>query len=194
MKNLIIFDIDDTLVRSSANVYVMRNNAVVKKLTTGEFTKYKLAEDEIFDFREFSCSKQFYESAKPIHSTVDTLKHDLAINNKVVMVTARADFNDRELFLDTFRSIGIDMDLVHVYRAGNITNGSIESKKRDIVHHLLSADKYAKAVMYDDCQKNLNAFMDLAEEFSDVKFFAIQVDEKGDLCEKYRSHNNRFSS
>jgi hypothetical protein len=194
MKNLIIFDIDDTLVRSSANVYVVRNNTVVKKLTTGEFTKYKLAEDEIFDFREFSCSKQFYESAKPIDSTVETLKHDIAVNNKVVMVTARADFNDREMFLDTFRSIGINMDQVHVYRAGNIRNGSIESKKRAIVHQLLAAEQYAKAVMYDDCQKNLNAFMDLAEEFPDVKFFAIQVDEKGEHCEKYRSHNHTASS
>jgi hypothetical protein len=48
--------------------------------------------------------------------------------------------------------------------------------------------------MYDDCQKNLNAFMGLAEEFSDVKFFAIQVDEKGEHCEKYRSYNRTSSS
>jgi hypothetical protein len=34
------------------------------------------------------------------------------------MVTARADFNDRELFLDTFRKWGIDMSRVHVYRDG----------------------------------------------------------------------------
>lgn len=187
MKNLVIFDIDDTLVHSSAQVYVIKDSAIIKKLTTAEFTNYKLEPEETFDFREFSCSKQFYETAKPINSTVETIKHDIALNNKVVMVTARADFNDRELFLDTFRSLGINMDMVHVYRAGNIRSGTIEEKKKSIIRNLLAADAYTKAVMYDDSEKNLNSFMDLVEEFPSVKFYAIHVDEAGETFEKSRS-------
>ena len=46
------------------------------------------------------------------------------------MVTARADFDDKELFLNTFRKYKIDMNKVHVYRAGNMKGGSLKRTKK----------------------------------------------------------------
>ena len=71
------------------------------------------------------------------------------------MVTARADFNDRELFLDTFRKYGVDMSKVHVYRAGNMKiKAQTEEKKKIIIRNLLNQGHYTKAIMYDDAIPN----------------------------------------
>ena len=107
---------------------------------------------------------------------MNQLKRDIAESNKVAMVTARADFDDRDLFLDTFRKYGIDIDRVHVYRAGNIDDGtSIDQKKKQIIRTLLLRDQYSKAIMYDDSIKNLNGFLELAHEFPGTKFYAWAV-------------------
>jgi hypothetical protein len=82
--------------------------------------------------------REFFEKAKPILPMIDQLKRDIATGNKVIMVTARSDFNDRDIFLSTFHRFGIDMSKVHVYRAGNIKDGSTEEKKK---YHLLESGK-----------------------------------------------------
>ena len=127
---LVVFDIDDTLVHTSTKVKVMKDRKVVRELNSHEFTNYKLKDGEEFDFENFRNAKEFFDNAKPILPMMNQLKRDINRGNKVVMVTARADFDDKELFLDTFRKYGINMNKVHVYRAGNMKGGSIEENKK----------------------------------------------------------------
>jgi pyrimidine deaminase RibD-like protein len=122
---------------------------------------------------------------------INQLKHDIATGNKVVMVTARADFNDRELFLDTFRKYGIDMSKVHVYRAGNfVGKASTEEKKKIIIRNLLEKDHYSKAIMYDDAIPNLEAFVSLKEEYPHTKFYAWHVSLEGEASEYHRTNES----
>ena len=180
MKKLVIFDIDDTLVHTQTLVHVTRGSETVAKLNSRDFTHYTLKDGESFDFKEFSNARAFFENSKPIIPMMNQLKRDIAESNKVVMVTARSDFDDRDLFLDTFRKYGIDIDKVHVYRAGNIDDGTrIEIKKKQIIKTLLLRDQYNKAIMYDDSVKNLNRFLELAHEFSATKFYAWAVNPCG---------------
>jgi len=183
-RKLVVFDIDDTLVHTGTKVKVMRDGQVIHSLNSHDFTHYKLKSGEEFDFGDFRDAREFFEKSKPIIPMINQLKHDIATGNKVVMVTARADFDDRELFLDTFRKYGINMDKVHVFRAGNMTDKiKIEEKKKIIIRHLLDKQPYTKAIMYDDAKPNLETFFSLHREYPRTKFYAWHVSLDGDAAE-----------
>jgi FMN phosphatase YigB (HAD superfamily) len=188
-SKLVIFDIDDTLVHTQTKVHVVKDGQIVKSLNSHEFTHYKLQDGEQFDFGAFRDAKEFFDNAKPIIPMLNQLKQDIATGNKVVMVTARADFDDRELFLDTFRKYGVDMNKVHVYRAGNMT-GKIqtEEKKKIIIRDLLNKGRYNKAIMYDDAEPNLQSFVELKKEYPKTKFYAWHVSLEGEASEYDRTN------
>jgi GNAT superfamily N-acetyltransferase len=178
-QKLVVFDIDDTLVHTQTQVHVIRDGRVIRSLNSHDFTHYRLQPGESFDFADFRNAREFFEKSRPIIPMMNQLKHDINTGNRVVMVTARADFDDKELFLDTFRKYGIDMSRVHVYRAGNMTGASTEEKKKKIIRDLLNRGSYTKAIMYDDAVPNLNSFMELKQEYPDTRFYAWHVDPEG---------------
>ena len=122
---------------------------------------------------------------------IGQLKRDINTGNKVIMVTAREDFNDREIFLNTFRRFGIDMSKVHVYRAGNIKDKlSTEEKKKIIIRKVLDSNEYTKAIMYDDAIPNLELFLSLKDSHPGVKFYAWYVNPKGEAVEIGRTNES----
>jgi len=186
---LVIFDIDDTLVHTQTRVHVLQHGQRQHSLNSHEFTHYKLKPGEEFDFGDFRDAREFFANARPIIPMIDQLKQDIATGNRVVMVTARADFNDRELFLDTFRKYGVDMNRVHVYRAGNITGRmQTEEKKKKIIRDLLNQHSYTKAIMYDDAVPNLTSFLELKQEYPKTKFYAWHVSLEGVATEYQRTN------
>jgi FMN phosphatase YigB (HAD superfamily) len=188
-KKLVIFDIDDTLVHTQTKVHVIKNGKLVHSLNSHDFTHYKLKPGEEFDFGDFADAREFFEKSKPIIPMINLLKRDINTGNKVVMVTARADFNDRELFLDTFRKYGVDMSKVHVYRAGNMQGKiSTENKKKLIINQLLEKDNYDKAIMYDDALPNLQTFISLKKDHPNTKFYAWHVNREGKAREYERTN------
>ena len=192
---LVIFDIDDTLVHTQTKVHVIKDNRVVKSLNSHDFTHYKLQPGESFDFGDFANAREFFENAKPIIPMINQLKRDIATGNKVIMVTARADFNDRELFLDTFRKYGVDMSKVHVHRAGNLVGKiATEEKKKIIIRDQLKKAPYTKAIMYDDAEPNLHAFVSLKNEFPHTKFYAWHVSLDGKASEYHRTDEGAFGN
>jgi FMN phosphatase YigB (HAD superfamily) len=188
-RKLVIFDIDDTLVHTQTKVHVVQDGRVIKSLNSHDFTHYKLQSGQEFDFGAFRNAREFFHNSKPIIPMMNQLKQDIATGNKVVMVTARADFDDRELFLDTFRKYGVDMNKVHVYRAGNMAGKmQTEEKKKIIIRELLNSGRYTKAIMYDDAVPNLDAFLSLHKEYPHTKFYAWHVSLEGETSEHSRSH------
>jgi len=193
-SKLVIFDIDDTLVHTQTKVHVIKDGQVTKALNSHEFTHYKLQPGEHFDFENFRNAHDFFHNSKPIIPMLNQLKRDIATGNKVVMVTARADFDDKELFLDTFRKYGIDMSKVHVYRAGNMTAKiQTEEKKKIIIRNLLNQHSYSKAIMYDDAVPNLESFVELKQEYPHTKFYAWHVSLEGEASEYHRTNEHALS-
>jgi FMN phosphatase YigB (HAD superfamily) len=191
-KKLVIFDIDDTLVHTQTKVHVVKDGQVVNSLNSHDFTHYKLQPGESFDFENFRNAHDFFHNSKPIIPMMNRLKKDIATGNKVVMVTARADFDDRELFLDTFRKYGVDMGKVHVYRAGNMPNKiQTEEKKKIIIRKLLDQGNYTKAIMYDDAVPNLESFVELKDEYPQTKFYAWHVSLEGQASEYHRTNEDQ---
>jgi FMN phosphatase YigB (HAD superfamily) len=176
--SLTIFDIDDTLFHTTAQIAVVKNGNVIKKLTNNEFNTYKLEAGETFDFSEFRDAHKFYTESKPIARMLEKAKIILknAQKNplsKVVIVTARANFDDKEKFLATFRKHGFDIDKVRVERAGNISGEFIPAfKKAIIIRNYLRVGTFSKVRLFDDAMSNLKEFLKLKTEFPDVKFEA----------------------
>lgn len=185
-RKLVIFDIDDTLVNTQTKVHVIKDGEIITSLNSHDFTHYKLKPGESFDFEDFRNAREFFEKSRPIIPMMNQLKRDINTGNNVVMVTARADFDDKELFLDTFRKYGVDMDKVHVYRAGNLKGGSTEERKKKIIKSLLDKHEYTKAIMYDDAKPNLNSFIELKQDYPDTKFYAWHVSLDGEASEYMR--------
>lgn len=185
-KKLVVFDIDDTLVHTQTKVHVVKDGEIVNSLNSHDFTHYKLKPGESFDFEDFRNAREFFEKSRPIIPMMNQLKRDIATGNKVVMVTARADFDDKELFLDTFRKYGVDIDKVHVYRAGNSKQGTTEERKKAIIKDLLDKDDYSKAIMYDDAKPNLHTFIELKKEHPRTRFYAWHVSLDGEASEYMR--------
>lgn len=184
-KGLTIFDIDETLFQTSALVKVMKDGKVVRSLDNQEFNTYKLKDGETYDFGEFSSAETFQNTSVPIMSMIKKAKAIIrnAVNagSKVIIVTARADFDDKKKFLDTFRNYGIDIDNVYVERAGNLNLGSSAKNKRFIFHKYLRGGKYKRVRFFDDAMSNITMFKALAKQYPDTSFEAFHVKHDGSV-------------
>ena len=181
---LTIFDIDDTLFHTTAKIKVVKDGNVVKTLDNQQFNNYKLQPGEEFDFGEFRSAEKFNKESEPMKPMIAKLNAILknAGDSKVIMLTARADFDNKDLFLDTFRQHGIDIDLIHVHRAGNISGDAIPADKKAVfVRQYLDTGKYGRVRMYDDSMTNLKVFNKLQQEYPDVKFSAYFVNHNGSI-------------
>lgn len=179
---LTIFDIDDTLFRTTAQIKVMKDGKVVRSLNNQEFNTYKLRPGESFDFGEFRNADKFNKESIPIRPMIAKLKAIMknAGDSKVIMLTARADFDDKKMFLDTFRKYGIDIDKIYVHRSGNLS-GSPSQNKSVIIKKYLDTGKYTRVRLYDDAISNIKMFIRLSKEYPNVKFFPFFVTHDGKI-------------
>ena len=143
---LFIFDLDDTLFKTTAKVIVHKENEIVKKLSNAEYSQNKLEGNERYDFKEFEDSNLFNRTAIPIEITLDILKEKLnhKIDIDVIVVTARRDFDNKEVFLNTLRKFGIDTDKLYVERAGNKIGLPSHEAKKLVFEKYLKANRYKK--------------------------------------------------
>lgn len=178
---LTIFDIDETLFKTNSKIAVVKDGQVVKTLDNQEYNTYELQPGEEYDYREFRNAAKFRQESKPIPAMIAKLNAIVknAGPSKVIMLTARADFDDKETFLQTFRDHGIPIDLIHVHRTGNMPGDDIAGKKVVYIRRYLDSGKYKRVRMYDDGMKNLKAFLALQKEYTDIKFSAFFVTHNG---------------
>lgn len=185
--SLTIFDIDDTLFHTTAQIAVVRAGEVIRKLTNNEFNTYKLEPGEEFDFSEFRDAHKFYHESKPINRMLAKARIILANStknpmSKVVIITARANFDDKEKFLATFRKHNFDIDKVRVERAGNINGDFIPAfKKAIIIRNYLNTNAYSKVRLFDDSMSNLKEFLRLKSEFKNITFEAYFANPDGSI-------------
>ena len=171
---LTIWDIDETLFNTKALIYLVKDGKVIRKLTNTEFNTYTLKDGESYDFAEFKDAKHFRDTSEPIAKAIRKLiaihKNVKAKGSKMIVITARSDFDDRDVFLDTFRKQGIDIDDIHVHRAGNLNAANSAEGKKIYIKQYLDTGKYARVRLFDDAVSNLEMLKGLAKEYPDVKF------------------------
>jgi len=182
-KGLTIFDIDETMFKTKAKIHVIKNGKVLKKLDNKEYNNYKLKKDEDFDYGEFKSAEIFNKTSTPIARMIDKvkaiLKNASKAGSKVIIVTARPDFDNKELFLDTFRNQGINIDDIYVERAGNLGKGPAADNKVVIFKKYLDQDVFKRIRLFDDAMSNLKAFLNLKDEYKEVSFEAYLAKHNG---------------
>ena len=183
-KGLTIFDIDETLFHTKAYVQVKKNGKVVKQLDNIAYSQYKLKKGEELDFGQFKNSKIFNTTSTPMANMINKaraiIKNATKAGSKVIFVTARADMDDKKLFIDTFKAQGIDMSKVYVERAGNlgIETGKI---KAIVFRKYLDSKKYRRIRLFDDSMENLYALLSLRDDYPNITFEAYKVTKKGTI-------------
>lgn len=185
-KGLTVFDIDDTLFHTFAMIKLMKDGKEIKQLTNQEFNTYKLKPGESFDFGQFKDAATFRKTSKPIIKMVSKARAIISNANKagskVIIMTARADFNDKNEFLQTFKDHGIDISKVYVERAGNFGSGNSSAKnKRFLFHKYLRSGNYARVRFFDDALSNITMFKSLQKHYPDISFEAYHVQPDGSI-------------
>jgi hypothetical protein len=188
-----MFDVDDTLFHTTAQIHVKdKSGKSVQTLSNSEFNTHSLPKDHHYDFSEFRDADKFNKESKPISKMIDKIKkvHKKVRGkegSKVILNTARADFDNKEKFLDKFRQHGIDIDKIHVERAGNIPGDEHPAeKKAQVVRNHLARNDYKHVSLYDDSTSNLNRLLKMKQEYPLVKFHAYHVQPNGSV----KKHND----
>ena len=181
-------DIDETTFHTYAKVKVIDEDGnVVRVLDNKQFNTDVLKHGEKYDFSEFQDSRVFNKTSEPIEPIVNKIQKiidSIKKNNKfekVIFLTARSDFDNKELFLKTFKSNGIDVEIPNVYieRSGNLTNiKSVAERKRYVILKYLKSGEFTAVRMIDDDIHNLEVFNELGKEINSGKFNILQTVKK----------------
>lgn len=182
---LTIFDIDETLFHTKAKVAVVKDGKVVRMLDNQEFNTYKRKPGEEYDFREFKSAEVFRKTSIPVVKMIEKAKAIVKAkknpHSRAIICTARADFDDKNVFLQTFRDHGLPIDDMYVERAGNLAIDSSAEAKKVVFRKYLNTQNYIKTRLYDDAMSNLKAFLDLQKEYPNVTFEAWFVNHDGSV-------------
>lgn len=172
------FDMDDTLIHHDDNklrVHVVDNHGNrTRSLSNREYNSHDLPDGHRYDFSEFTSSKTFQDSSKPIKKMIAKLKSIKNSGGHAVIVTARSDLDDQPGFAKHMKKFGIDINDTHVYRAGSLP-GKASKNKALIISDLINKNKYKNVHLYDDSHENLDEFLKLKKHHPEVALNAHHV-------------------
>jgi len=174
MKNILyIFDFDDTLVKSDAEVTVTHRDGSTTRLSSEEFVKYNPHSGDDFDFSEF---EKYPQNARPINPVLDRLNKAIAEqgNDNVVILTARQLIAPVREFLS---DQGIDTS-IHVEAVGS---ADPNDKARFVLSKLKNAD-YDGVHVFEDNINNIHAIKNVVTK-SGIGFKHTLIDES---CHSYK--------
>lgn len=174
-SKILVFDLDDTLVISSAKIKVCnKTTGECYTLTPEEFNSYEKNAAEELNFDEFK-SLEIMKAGKLIDYYLKIFKEAYKMKIAVGIVTAR---DDRDMIYRWLREhVGyrIDKDLifavndpVHKYK------GSISDRKKSAFKDLIDMG-YNDFQFYDDDQANLTLVKSLEDEHSNVNISTIRA-------------------
>ena len=168
---IILFDLDDTIIHTTAEIYIVRNGERVRKMSNGEFNDYVLKPGESFDFGEFDDPTILACSA--FTKYWNTLKREYRKGTHVGILTARSDCDMiKQFFLDN--GIRIKDELVMAINDPSLgLKGSIQQRKSEAIGILANAG-YKLFVFFDDNKANLESAKELEKTY-DITVKTVKV-------------------
>jgi FMN phosphatase YigB (HAD superfamily) len=156
-----VFDFDGTLAVTSARVFVMVGNTVVKTLLTTEYSSYELKGDERFEYMEFR-DPRFIESAQETE-LIHFAKFIARLNHTIYILTARDKgcLEEIKSFLHRFNLIPKE-----IYCVGN-GDANIPEAKQQILKQIIA--EHETVFFYDDDDANLELATELKCHAKDAK-------------------------
>lgn len=172
-------DIDETLFNTFAMVRVLKNGEVIRTLTTNEYYKDTLKDDESYDVSDYTNAKLFYDTSTPIPAMIKRIttiiQHAERKGSKVVLLTARKEPDDIKLFRKKFADEGIPMNNVDLENVGSTGPVKfIPAAKKKIVLKYLSSGLYRRARLFDDLLATCQVFVKIKDDVPDTTFFKVR--------------------
>lgn len=171
-NRILLFDIDETLLKSDAKIYVYKDNEIVRTLTPEEFNFDHLNSGESYDFNEFSDIKVLMRSVMLPYW--NTLQREYRRGTHIGILTARSNIKMIDQF---FNSKGIDIKDDLIFAVGDetldLTSKDIEDRKAECVERLFEVG-YNTFIFFDDNQNNLNSVKKLENKLP-IKIHTIKA-------------------
>jgi hypothetical protein len=190
-RSIHLFDLDDTLIRTSARVLV-RDEAgnLLRALSTGEFTGYRAGPGEVFDFAEFSDLGILSRGivVRYTRAIIDTILA-YGTRSEFGILTARADKKMHAPFLiRLFRSLfGVRLANEFIFAVSDLrfsgykdkrvgpggapfSKLSVSQRKALVIAEDLVGRGFNDISFYDDCRANLESFKVMREAFPNVTY------------------------
>lgn len=186
---LFVFDVDDTILNTSAKIIIKKPSGLEQAMSSAEYGKYTIEDGDEIDLSQFSDSYKFVKESKPISKMLSLLRSvQNEVQNKMyedgsrlILLTARNDFDSKHMVLEFMHSLGIDIDLVHIERAGRRGFGPTSRNKHEVLSEYLDRNHFSSLVAFDDSLSNLEAIASLSASPKAPFVQTFHVDEDGSL-------------
>lgn len=174
-ETLYIFDFDDTLVSSGANVKVVHSDNTTSFLKSHEFATYTPLPGDVFDFTEFDV---YPPDGKLIKNTFRILKKTIASNphENIMILSARG---ETQPMIDYLKDQGISEQIEFV----GVGSSNPESKSDVVIRKLrLKPGGYSRVIIYEDSIDNIDAITKAILKLKKgIKVIANKVEIKHEL-------------
>lgn len=167
---VLVFDIDDTLIKSNARIFVRKNGEVIKTLNSQEYNEYVLQPDEKFTYEEFEDLNIMLDAE--LTPYFETMKREYQKGVHISILTARS---DNKMIHDFFlKKENIDIHPKLIFTMGDDkSNMSISKKKAKCIKKLVDYG-YKILIFFDDNVDNLNEVKMMGDSLG-VKIHVIKT-------------------
>jgi hypothetical protein len=171
--SITVFDIDDTLIFTSAKIKVHDpETGKYYELTPKEFNDYKKEPSHKLDFSDFK-SLDILKAGKIIDWVMKILKDTIKNERAVGIITAR---DDKQLVIDFLKHNGVDVNPNFIFAINDpeseFKTGTIADKKQQAFKKFIEMG-FKNFKFYDDDEENLRLAKEL--EGGDIKMDVEQV-------------------
>ena len=173
--NAHIFDMDDTLITTKAQIIVKdENDNIIKKLSPAEYNTYKKQPNEKFDFSEFDNPEIIHQTGEPtkyfkvIKNISDAIKQKRS-NSFIYILTARGSAVKNSIY-EFLKDRGIEVRPVEIYTIGDAQHKSVAELKKEVLQKIRNKH-IGNVTFYDDDEKNI----ELAKQVDGIKTRLVKV-------------------
>jgi FMN phosphatase YigB (HAD superfamily) len=170
-NKIILFDLDDTIIHTTAEIMIMQDGKIVRKISNKEFNNYTLKANETFNFGEFEdpnilAREEFTKYWK-------TLKTEYNKGTHIGILTARGNCQMIKQFFAN-NGIRIKDELIIAINDPELgLKGSIQDKKAEAIS-ILAKGGYNLFIFFDDNEPNLRAAKKLEKAYN-IKVQTVKV-------------------
>lgn len=170
-NRIILFDVDDTLIHTTAQIHIVKNGKLVKKVSNAEYNEYKLGPGEEFDYTEFDDPNILDNEV--FTNYWKTLKREYRKGTHIGILTARGDC---DMIYNFFKKKGIEIKRELVFAIGDPKmglTGTIAEKKAIIISKLAWLG-YRTFIFFDDNEANLKSAKQLEKKYN-IKVITVKA-------------------
>lgn len=170
---ILLFDVDDTLLKSDVQVHVVKGGKLLRKLSSAEYNLYKLQPGEDFDYVEFEDPKLLNDRSVFLKYW-DTLQREYKNGTHIGILTARS---NSDMFYDFFKNHGVTIKKELVFAINDpklgLKGNTIEDRKANAIKRLIDWG-YKTIVFFDDNVNNLKSAKKLEDKY-DIKVHTVKA-------------------